>query len=150
MSLEIVQQDLFSVEADTIVVTINLCGAMGAGVAKTARDTIPGLYKHYKKMYPTLDPTQFILYQHEGVKYLLVPTKLDWRNPSPRDLVIHNFNKLVNLVNRHPDKFKTIALPPMGCGNGGLSFEDDIRYVYLSMLPFVEANYICATGAPTQ
>jgi len=146
MSYTQLAQDLFSVEADTKIVTTNMRGAMGAGVAKTARDTIPGLYKHYKKMYQGLDPTQFILYQHGGVKYLLVPTKLDWRDPSPRDLVIHNFNKLVNLVNRHPDKFKTIALPPMGCGNGGLDWDNDIRYVYLSMLPFVEASFIACLG----
>lgn len=148
MSMEIVQQDLFTVEADTRIITINLCGAMGAGIAKTARDTIPGLYKHYKKMYPTLDPTQFILYQHEGIKYILIPTKLDWRNPSPRDLVIHNLNRLVVMVGRHPDKFKTIAIPPMGCGNGGLDWDNDIRYVYQALLPFVEAKYIVATGLP--
>ena len=87
MSLIIVEEDLFNITADTKVITINLCGAMGAGVAKTARDTIPGLYKHYKKMYPTITPDQFIQYTYGGVKYLLVPTKIDWKAPSPRYLL---------------------------------------------------------------
>ena len=60
MSLDIIEADLFDIQADTKVITINLCGAMGAGVAKTARDTIPGLYKHYNKMYPIITPDQFI------------------------------------------------------------------------------------------
>lgn len=148
MALEIVKEDLFSVPADTVVVTINLKGAMGAGVAKTARDTVPGLYTHYKKVYPNVEPGQFIYYQHEEKQYLLVPTKIDWRDPSPRELVVHNINRLAIVVNRHPDKFKTIALPPLGCGNGGLDWENDIRYVYSAIFPFCEASFITCLGAP--
>ena len=143
------QEDLFSVKADTKVITINLVGAMGAGVAKTARDTIPGLYKHYKKMYPQLDPTQFIIYTHAGVRYLLIPTKLDWRDPSPRSLVIHNINRLAVLSNRHPE-LGTIALPPMGCGNGGLSWEDDIKYVYRAIFPYNGRTIISCLGTRKQ
>jgi len=142
-----VNEDLFKVKADTKIVTTNMMGAMGAGVAKTARDTIPGLYAHYKKMLPTIDPTQFILYTHEDVKYLLVPTKIDWRDKSPRSLVIHNINKLATLMNRHRT-FGVVALPPMGCGNGGLDFENDIRYVYLSLFHFHPTTFIAALGEP--
>jgi len=148
MSYTELAQDLFSVKADTKVITINLVGAMGAGVAKTARDTVPGLYTRYKKMYKDLDPTQFILHRHEDVQYLLIPTKLDWRAPSPRDLVVPNINRLVVMTNRHPDKFGTVALPPMGCGNGGLDFDNDIRYVYLSLFQFVPTPFIAALGSP--
>lgn len=140
-----VDEDLFSVKADTKVITINLVGAMGAGIAKTARDTIPGLYKHYKKMYETLHPTQFISYCHDGVRYLLIPTKLDWRQQSPRDLVIHNINRLAVMAHRHP-QFGTIALPPMGCGNGGLSWEEDIKYVYRAIFPYHERTIIACLG----
>mgnify|MGYP002652255674 CR=1 FL=1 len=139
------QEDLFEVKADTKVITINLVGAMGAGVAKTARDTIPGLYKHYKKMYPRIDPTQFIIYTHEGQRYLLVPTKIDWKDPSPRSLVIHNINRLAVLSNRHPE-LGTIALPPMGCGNGGLKWEEDIRLVYRALFPYCSRQFIAALG----
>lgn len=145
--MEIMQQDLFKVQANTKVVTINLKGAMGAGVAKTARDTIPGLYKHYLKMYPQIKPDQFILYRHEEINYLLVPTKLDWRNPSPRDLVIHNLNRLVIMSNRTRE-FGTIALPPLGCGNGGLSWEEDIKYAYMALMTFVPSQFIVCLGEP--
>lgn len=146
MSYSEVSEDLFDVKADTKVITINLVGAMGAGIAKTARDTIPGLYTHYKKLYQKLEPEQFITYRYDGVMYLLIPTKLDWRDNSPRSLVIHNINRLAVLANRHPTQFGTIALPPMGCGNGGLSWEDDIRYVYRAIFPYHERTFIACLG----
>lgn len=146
MSLIIVNEDLFKVQADTVVVTINLRGAMGAGVAKTARDTVPGLYKHYLKMYKQIDPTQFIVYTHENKRYLLVPTKIEWKEPSPRGLVIHNLNRLAVLSARN--RLGAIALPPMGCGNGGLDWDDDISYVYKALLPFSEGTFITTLGEP--
>lgn len=144
MSLEIVNEDLFKVRADTVVITINLVGAMGAGIAKVARDTIPGLNAHYLKMYRKIDPTQFIVYTVNEIRYLLVPTKIDWRDPSPRGLVIHNLNRLAVLAARN--RLGTVALPPMGCGNGGLDWENDISYVYRSILPFSEGTFITALG----
>lgn len=143
MSLDIIEADLFDIQADTKVITINLVGAMGAGVAKTARDTIPGLYKHYKKMYPTITPDQFIQYTYGGVKYLLVPTKIDWKAPSPRDLVLSNLHRLAYLTRRY-NGFGTVALPPMGCGNGGLDWENDIVNFYHALFDHHPSKFIAA------
>lgn len=144
MSLTIVEQDLFDVPADTRVITINLVGAMGAGVARTARNTVPGLHKHYRKMYPTIEPGNIITYKHNDIRYLLVPTKIDWRDASPRSLVIHHINRIAVLASRH--RLGRIVLPPMGCGHGGLSWEDDIKYVYQAIYPFIEADITVALG----
>jgi O-acetyl-ADP-ribose deacetylase (regulator of RNase III) len=141
MSLEYFHGDILAVEADTKVITINLVGAMGAGVARQARNNVPGLYTHYKKMYPTIEPGQFISYKYDGVLYLLIPTKLDWKKPSPRSLVIHNINRLAVLANQYPH-MGTIALPPMGCGNGGLDWEKDISLVYKAIFPYHEKRFI--------
>lgn len=141
MSYMETNSSLFDVEADTYVVTINLVGAMGAGIAKIARDTVPGLYNHYKTMYPKIEPWQFIVYTHDDKRYLLVPTKLDWCDPSPRSLVVNNINRLAILSQR--TRLGTIALPPLGCGHGGLDFETDIRHVYQALFPYVPGKFIC-------
>ncbi|MNP89064.1 hypothetical protein D3C85_14600 [compost metagenome] len=141
MSLEIIHGDLFAVPADTVVVTINLCGAMGAGVAKTARDTVPGLYKHYKKMYPVIKPSEFIQYTHNGIKYLLVPTKLDWKQPSPRELVLVNLHRLAYLTRRY-NGFGKVALPPLGCGNGGLDWDNDISNMYHALFDHHPTEFV--------
>lgn len=119
--------NLFDKPCHVKVITINLVGAMGAGVARGARDTIPGLYKHYQKMYRSIRPDQFIVYNHQGTVYLLVPTKVDWRDDSPYDLVISNLQKLGALACAHPDHFRDIVMPPLGCGNGGLDWQRDVR-----------------------
>lgn len=144
MSLTIVEQDLFKVQADTVIITINLVGAMGSGVARTARNTVPGLMKHYRKMYKEIEPGHIIPYRHNETQYLLVPTKLDWRDPSPRSLVIHHLNKIANLAQRH--RLGRIAMPPLGCGHGGLSWNNDIIYVYKSIYPFIDADITVALG----
>lgn len=140
MVMEMVEKGLFDVEADVYVITINLRGTMGAGVAKAARDGISGLYAHYKKMYRKINPNQFITYRHQGKLYLLVPTKIDWKDPSPRDLVVENFNRIAVLSYRH--QWGKVALPPMGCGHGGLDWENDIRFVYKAILDHVEQEFI--------
>ena len=145
MALTIVREDLFKVEADTKIITINTVGGFGAGIAKTARDTIPGIHKHYLKMYKKITPEQFILYRWDMINYLMVPTKIDWRDPSPRSLVVHNLNRLVCIAAR-TDQLGTIALPPMGCGNGGLSWDSDIQYLYRALLPFARSDFICCLG----
>lgn len=129
MALKILYADILGIEADTRVCTINLVGAMGAGVAKRFRDSVPGLYKHYRKMYPKITPHQFIVFKHGLELHLLVPTKIDWRDPSPRELVIANLEKLAAISRDNP-AFGTIALPPFGCGHGHLDWEGDIRAVY--------------------
>lgn len=141
MPLEILTGDLFKVPAPTKVITINLVGAMGAGVAKTARDTIPGIYERYLATYNLINPDQTITHRHDGVLYLMIPTKLDWRDPSPRDLVVCNLNRLAVMLRRHPE-LGPVALPPMGCGNGGLDWENDIRYVYMSLFNYHPVNFI--------
>ena len=129
MALKIVYADILEVEADTRVCTVNLVGAMGAGVAKRFRDHVPGIYKHYQKMYPRITPDQFIVFKSGFELHLMIPTKIDWRDPSPRDLVISNLEKLAAISRDNP-AFGTIALPPFGCGNGHLDWENDIRLEY--------------------
>jgi hypothetical protein len=124
-----VYEDILDVKANTRVCTINLTGAMGAGVAKRFRDNVPGVFKHYKKMYTKIEPTQFIAFKTGGELHLLIPTKLDWKNDSPRNLVIQNLHKLADLVLANPE-LSPVALPPMGCGNGGLNYYSDIRHEY--------------------
>lgn len=122
-------KDILDVQADTRVATINLKGAAGAGVAKRFRDNVPGWYTHYKKMYSKITPNQFIAFKINNELHLMVPTKIDWREDSPRELVIDNLNKLAQLVRDHPE-MGTVALPPFGCGNGNLNYYSDIKHEY--------------------
>lgn len=142
MTLSIVHDDLFRVIADTKVIPTNMYGAMGKGVAKIARDHIPGLYEHYLDHVETIRPNQFILYKYAGTNYLMVPTKIHWRNPSPRDLVVQNLRKLA-AISAQFTEMGTVALPAMGCGEGGLDWDNDISHIYEEVFGPATSEFIC-------
>jgi O-acetyl-ADP-ribose deacetylase (regulator of RNase III) len=55
------------------------------------------------------------------------PTKKHWRSPSKLEWIREGLKDLVRVINEHG--ITSIALPPLGCGNGGL------KYVAKSSLP---------------
>jgi hypothetical protein len=140
-----VYEDILEPYANTRVCTINLVGAMGAGVARRFRDTVPGIYKHYQKMYKTITPNQFIAFKSCGELHLMVPTKIDWRDDSPRELVIDNLRKLAQLVRDNPN-MGVVALPPFGCGNGNLNYYSDIRQEYRKLFDNHPNEFVVTLG----
>jgi hypothetical protein len=145
MSMREVYEDILEVPANTRICTINLVGAAGAGVAKEFRNRVPGWYKHYKKMYTQITPNQFIVFNSNGEVHLMIPTKIDWRDDSPRDLVIANLEKLAD-ISRDKPQFGVIALPPFGCGNGGLNYYSDIRHVYKRLFDDHPREFVVVLG----
>ncbi|CAN5663365.1 macro domain-containing protein [soil metagenome] len=59
------------------------------------------------------------------------PTKKHWRHPSKIDWIRDGLNDLVQVI--RDLGLKSIALPPLGCGNGGLDW-NDIRPLILDKL----------------
>lgn len=125
MTVEFIRGDLFQSGADIIVIPTNMVGAMGKGVAKVAADTIPGLLDHYRSMLGRCTRHNFIVYHYNDTQYLMFPTKVHWRDKSPRDLVVYNLKRLRDILEKHrwPGR---VALPAVGCGEGGLDWESDI------------------------
>ena len=49
------------------------------------------------------------------------PTKTNWRKPSEYQFIEDGLDNLVEVINNK--QIKSIAIPPLGAGNGGLSWE---------------------------
>ncbi len=49
------------------------------------------------------------------------PTKKDWRNPSEYEYIEKGLDNLIRIINKY--QIKSIALPPLGAGSGGLIWE---------------------------
>ena len=124
--------DLFQSPMQTIAITINVVGAMGKGVAKTCKELypecLPEYLKHYKYGYDT--PVSYDSYLERAVRtlrtfkidekrqLLFFPTKQHWRMPSSLEWIEDN---LITLTEKYQDLgITSLALPPLGCGNGGL------------------------------
>lgn len=140
--------DVSASPRQTLVCTINTTGAMGAGVALSLRESIPGLYEFYRKLHKAKALTVDKMYLYpfgEGRQVLLFPTKQWWGNPSRYDWIEAN---LIWLRDKHEQMgISDMAMVPLGCGNGHLNYEDMIRplmYHYLDPLPF-ETDIIIGT-----
>lgn len=122
--------DMFSTNAVAIVNTVNCVGVMGKGVALEFKRRWPENYKFYKRACDNreLRPGKILTYDRGGVfesespRYLInFPTKDHWRAKSKIEYIESGLDALVAEINRL--SIKSIALPPLGCGNGGLDWK---------------------------
>lgn len=118
--------DILESKADALVNTVNLVGVMGKGIALQFKKQFPTNFKLYQtacknrsidigKLFVTQESTVF------GEKIIInFPTKTDWRKPAEYSFIELGLKDLVSVINRY--KIKSIAIPPLGAGNGGLNW----------------------------
>ena len=124
-------------QAQTVVNTVNTVGIMGKGLASAFKSKYPDMFKAYKKLCDEgrLDIGQLWLWKAADQWVLNFPTKKQWRQPSKLTYVEAGLNKFVAQFEQRG--IRKIAFPRLGCGNGGLEW-DDVRPLmerYLSPLP---------------
>ena len=133
-----VQQDIFKSPAQVIVNTVNTVGAMGKGIAKRYKEVYPDMYKQYQKFCEQhlLDIGKLWIYKSDTKWILNFPTKKHWRNPSKIEYIEQGLKKFVET---YEEKGVTsVSFPQLGCGNGGLDWESEVRPLmekYLKDLP---------------
>ena len=114
-------------EAEALVNTVNTVGVMGKGIALQFKNNFPKNYKKYQKAcrdgslhigHLLVEEDNSMLY---GKKIIInFPTKTDWRKPSEYEYISLGLVVLVKLI--ADKKIKSIAIPPLGAGNGGLNW----------------------------
>ena len=117
--LKFVSGNIFKSECEIITVTVNCVGVMGAGIAKQCRLMYPTTYESYRAKCKAggYRPGEPILTNYER-SILLAPTKNDWRNSSKYEWI----EEILRRIAQNADKFESIAIPPLGCGHGGLNW----------------------------
>ena len=111
---------------------------MGKGIAATFKHTYPDMYMTYRHYCETQQLQIGKLYLHKTPhKHILnFPTKRHWRQPSRPDYIERG---LRTFAYTYASKgITSIAFPALGCGNGELDYESQVRPLmeqYLSPLP---------------
>jgi O-acetyl-ADP-ribose deacetylase (regulator of RNase III) len=128
---------LLESSAQTVVNTVNCVGVMGKGIAHAFRLRYPEMFPVYKKLCDDhlLQPGSLWLWRGGDQWVLNFPTKIHWRNPSRIEWVEAGLKKFVTEYAKRG--ITEIAFPRLGCGNGGLNW-DDVRPLmekYLTNLP---------------
>lgn len=125
----IIGKDMFLEQGDLYIITVNTVGVMGAGVAKDFASRHPDLflrYKHDCKM-KSITIGHCALYEGtDGKKYLMLPTKENWKFDSTYDYVglgLHWISENIGEEEGQINPKWKIVMPPLGCGNGNLSFD---------------------------
>ena len=130
--------NMFESKATTLVNTVNCVGVMGKGVALEFKNRYPAMFKEYVNLCKqgTLRPGVPYYYSDlYGASILNFPTKDHWKSPSKLSYIVAGLKWFRDHYKEHG--ITSIAFPPLGCGNGGLSWElvGPLMYELLKDLP---------------
>src|SRR6185312_10663000 len=119
--------NLLESPAQALVNTVNTVGVMGKGIALQFKNEFPNNYKQYVKACNdgSFGIGKLLITEEEsllhGKKTIInLPTKTDWRKPSEYDYIEIGLKELASEINQR--NIKSIAIPPLGTGNGGLNW----------------------------
>ena len=122
-----IEGNLLESTAEALVNTVNTIGVMGKGIALQFKMMFPVNSKIYIKACKekSFDIGQLIVTEEQtllsGRKIIInFPTKTDWRKPSEYSYIEVGLKALVKTIGER--KIKSIAIPPLGSGNGGLEW----------------------------
>jgi O-acetyl-ADP-ribose deacetylase (regulator of RNase III)/uncharacterized protein YwgA len=124
--IEIVQGNLLRAEAEALVNTVNCVGVMGKGIALQFKQAWPEMAKVYERACAAGEiqpgmvqvwPTGELLFPKYVINF---PTKRNWIHRSRYQDIESGLMALVETIKRLG--IESIALPPLGCGNGGLAW----------------------------
>ena len=116
--------DLLKSSADALVNTVNCEGYMGKGIAYQFKVQYPENNKDYVKACKSgkLEIGKLHYFYERGKIIINFPTKDKWRAKSKIDYIDKGLDELVNLIRNL--NIKSISIPPLGSGNGGLIWLD--------------------------
>lgn len=116
--------NLFDSQADCLVNTVNCEGHMGKGLAYQFKRRFPENNRAYEKYCQEgkLRPGIVLPYKENNITIINFPTKDKWRDPSLYEYIENGLDAFINVL--HSVDVKRIAIPPLGCGNGGLNWSD--------------------------
>jgi O-acetyl-ADP-ribose deacetylase (regulator of RNase III) len=119
--------DLFSSDCQTLVNTVNCEGFMGKGIALEFKNRYPVMFKSYKTICKNklLRPGLLQLWKSKEHWVLNFPTKDKWKNKSETSFIEAGLLKFVDVYKEK--EITSIAFPLLGCSNGGLDFERDVK-----------------------
>ncbi len=137
--------NIFTSPAKVLVNPVNTVGVMGKGLAKKFKEYFPDMFKKYQVLCDQrlLSVGKLWIYKTDNKWILNFPTKTTWRNPSELEYLDAGLKNFVNSYSKY--NISSIAFPKLGCGNGELNWEDQVKPLmekYLSKIPIMVFIYL--------
>jgi O-acetyl-ADP-ribose deacetylase (regulator of RNase III) len=122
------QGNLLDAHVEAVVNTVNTVGVMGKGIALMFKERFPENFKAYAAACKAGEVKVGRMFITPGVELggplwiINFPTKEDWRRPTKLQWVQSGLDALKDAILKKG--IRSIAIPPLGCGNGGLNWAD--------------------------
>lgn len=129
--VEVLIGDIFESKAQTLVNTVNCVGVMGKGIALGFKKRFPAMFRDYEDrcgrgqvklgrpyLYKSLTPPWILNF----------PTKDHWRSTAKLEDIVRGFEYV--LEHYRAWGIESLAVPPLGCGEGGLDWRIVGRTLY--------------------
>lgn len=147
--------DILKDDAEAIVNTVNCVGVMGRGIALQFKNAWPENFKVYAAACQRheVQPGRMFVFDTGQLtlpRYIVnFPTKRHWRGNSRMEDIDAGLAALVEVI--RTQKIRSIAVPPLGSGLGGLDWEQVRAHICrtLGELQDVEVRIYEPKGAPT-
>jgi O-acetyl-ADP-ribose deacetylase (regulator of RNase III) len=148
--------NLLTQDADALVNTVNTEGIMGKGIALQFKKAWPAMFKDYeaacKRGEVTLGRMHvWVTGSLTGPRYIInFPTKRHWRSRSKLVDIETGLQDLTRVIGELG--IVSIAIPPLGCGNGGLDWRDVEPRILRALEPLagtVDVRIFAPKGAPS-
>ncbi len=144
--------DLLATDAEALVNTVNTVGVMGKGIALQFKLAFPDNYIAYEaacKHGEVQIGKMFVFHRENNPRIIInFPTKRHWKGKSKIEDIQSGLKALIEVVRK--ERIKSIAVPPLGCGFGGLDW-GKVRPLIaqaFSELPDVNVQLFFPEGAP--
>jgi O-acetyl-ADP-ribose deacetylase (regulator of RNase III) len=152
--IRLTRGNLLLANVGALVNTVNLMGVMGKGIALQFREAFPENFKAYQRACKnqTMQMGKMLVFptqRFDNPKYIInFPTKRHWRDKTRLEDIETGLNDLIQIIQEL--KITTVAVPPLGCGNGGLDWEVVRPLIarYLGKLDGVQVLLYEPSGAP--
>lgn len=125
---------IFKSLADCLVNPVNMKGVMGAGLALQFKKRFPENYRIYRKWCQTAQPGEVLVTREAGKWICNVPTKIHWKDKADLQLIKSGVASMVTELNKAA--IETVAVPELGCGLGGLKWEDVEPVICAELIKF--------------
>jgi O-acetyl-ADP-ribose deacetylase (regulator of RNase III) len=152
--IKLTQGDILKADAEALVNTVNCVGIMGRGIALQFRKAFPDNFKAYESACKAEEVQPGRMFIHDlnriyNPRFIInFPTKRHWKGKSRMEDIQSGLVDLINVVQQY--KLNSIAIPPLGCGLGGLNWKEVKPLIAQSFesLPEVTVLLFEPDGAP--
>src|ERR1700737_3558419 len=126
--IELTHGDILQADSEALVNTVNCVGVMGRGIALQFRKAFPENFAVYEAACEREEvrPGKMLVFETRrltGPRYIInFPTKRHWKGKSRMEDIDAGLPALVEEIRNHG--IRSVAVPPLGCGLGGLNWND--------------------------